>query len=358
MACRPRMVTEMVPNEQSKGSRKSMKSIDEDIRTGNFKRVYLLYGKEHYLIRRYRDKLRNALAAGGDEMNVTVFEGKDVVFGEVIDLAETLPFLAEYRVIILENTGFFKKGQDELAEYVKQIPDTTCLIFVEEQVDKVRKPYKAVAKVGRAVEFGEQKDEVLARWVSGRIRREGKNITRGAYQLFISRTGTDMENIDRELEKLLCYTLDRDVIVPEDVEAVTTEQLSTRIFVLVDAIVEHQPKRALDLFCDLMAQKESPLGILAMLERQFQALLIVKSMSNHGFSQKEIIQKSSMEAWKVQRYIRQARGFSLQQLRQALLDGAEYEEAVKTGRMIDRIALELFITKYSSSGEPTGGGGR
>lgn len=69
-----------------------MKTIDEDIKTGNFKQIYLLYGEEGYLKRQYRDKLRAALAAADDTMNVTAYEGKDINPREVIDLAETLPF--------------------------------------------------------------------------------------------------------------------------------------------------------------------------------------------------------------------------------------------------------------------------
>ena len=65
-----------------------MKTIDEDIKTGNFKQIYLLYGEEGYLKRQYRDKLRAALVAADDTMNVTAYEGKDINPREVIDLAE------------------------------------------------------------------------------------------------------------------------------------------------------------------------------------------------------------------------------------------------------------------------------
>ena len=46
-----------------------MKTIDNDIKTGQFKQIYLLYGEEQYLIRQYRDKLKHALAADDDTMN-------------------------------------------------------------------------------------------------------------------------------------------------------------------------------------------------------------------------------------------------------------------------------------------------
>ena len=239
-----------------------MKSIDQDIKAGTFKKSYLLFGEERYLIRQYRDKLRKALVPEDDTMNFTSFEGDEVNPKEVIDLAETLPFFAERRVILIEKSGLFKKGGDDLADYLPDAPDSTLFLFVEEEVDKRSRLYKAVSKAGSVVVFGGQTDETLAKWVGNRVRREGKNITQGAYELFVSKTGNDMENIDKELEKLICYCMDREAITPEDVEAVTTEQITSRIFTMIDAIADHQQKKALDLYYDLLALKEPPMRIL------------------------------------------------------------------------------------------------
>ena len=87
-----------------------MKSLIEDLKSGQFNKVYLLYGEEAYLKKQYRDKLRNAMISPDDTMNYAYYEGKGVNPKEVIDLAETLPFFAERRLIILENTGFLKNA--------------------------------------------------------------------------------------------------------------------------------------------------------------------------------------------------------------------------------------------------------
>ena len=326
-----------------------MKTIDNDIKRHEFKKVYLLYGEERYLIRQYRNKLKKALADPDDTMNFTSFEGNDINVKEIIDLAETLPFFAERRVIFIEDSKLFKKGGDELGEYLGTMPETTYFVFIEEEVDKRSKLYKAVGKYGNAVEFGKQTDETLMRWIGGRISREGKNITQAAYQSFITKIGTDMQNIEKELEKLLCYTMDKSVIEPEDVEAITTEQISNKVFEMVDAIASHKQKYALDLYYDLLALKEAPMRILFLITRQFQILLTVKVMGNQGFGNKEIATKAGCPEWAVRKYQGQAKAFSLDQIKQAISDGVTYEEAVKTGRMNDQMAVELFIVQYSKS---------
>ena len=325
-----------------------MKTIDNDIKAGDLKQAYLLYGEETYLIRQYRDKLLKSMVPQGDTMNFSAYEGKDINTKEVIDLAETLPFFADYRVILMEGSGLFKSGDEAFAEYLPTAPASTRFLFVESEVDKRSKMYKALCKIGNAVEFVTQTEETLSRWVLGRIRKEGKNITQQAYQLFISKTGTDMENIDRELEKLICYTLDKDTIEPEDVACITTEQTQNKVFEMVDAIASHKQKQALDLYYDLLALREAPMRIMYLITRQFHLLSIVKAMSNQGFGNKDIAAKAGCPEWAVRKYQAQCRSFSLDQLKKAVEEGTEYEEAVKTGRLADQMALELFIVHYSA----------
>ncbi len=327
-----------------------MKTIDQDIKNQTFKNVYLLYGEEAYLKKQYKDKLKAALTQEGDTMNVSSYEGKSINPKEIIDLAETLPFFADRRVILIENSGFLKNSCEDLAVYFSEHPsETTYFLFVEEEVDKRNKLYKTINKIGKTVEFGTQKDELLIRWIVGRLKKEEKNITKDVLQLFMNKTGTDMGNIDRELEKLICYTIGRNVITAEDVEAVTTEQITNKIFEMVNAIAEHEQKKALDLYYDLLTLKEPPMRILFLISRQFQILFHIKDMSGRGFDKNTIASKVGIPPFAVRRNQEQAKGFTLEQLKQAMIDGVELEEAVKTGRMNDKIAVEWLIIKYSAS---------
>ena len=327
-----------------------MKTIDNDIKTGQFKQIYLLYGEEQYLIRQYRDKLKHALAADDDTMNFSAFSGSDINQKEIIDLAETLPFFADRRLILIEDSGLFKKSAEELADYMSFIPETTYFVFAEKEIDKKTKMYKQVKKNGSIVEFPRQNETTLSRWIEGRIilAREQKKITNHTMDLFLSMTGDDMENIDKELEKLLCYTLEKDYIDISDVNAITTEQTENKIFDMIDAVALHQQKKALDLYYDLLALKEAPMRILFLLSSQFQRLMIVKSMTNQGFGNKEIASKAGCPEWAVRKYQSQSRAFSMDQLKQAIRDGVEYETSVKTGHMNDQMAVELFLVQYST----------
>lgn len=325
-----------------------MKTIDNDIKMGQLKNVYLLYGTEDYLKRQYRDKLKHALVEPDDTMNFSAYEGKDINPKELIDLSETLPFFKEKRMILVENSGFFKNSCDDLAEYMSQVPESTCFVFVEEEVDKRSKLFKAATRAGSAVEFETPKEDMLIRWILGRIQREGKKITQSVMQLFLSKTGSDMENIDKELEKLICYTLDKTEISAADVEAICTGQTENKIFEMIDAISAKNQKKALDLYYDLLALKEAPMRILFLIARQFQNLLLIKSMSAKGYPAVSIAKTAEMPSFAVQKNLRQAGAFKINQLKEAIEDCGQAEEDVKTGRMADQLAVELLIVKYSA----------
>lgn len=320
-----------------------MQRIQNDIKSGQFKPAYLLYGEERYLKRQYRDKLKAALCAPDDNMNNHFYEGKNVSVGEIIDLAETLPFLAQRRVIFMDNSGLFKSGGEQMAEYLGAQNESTVLIFTESEVDKRSKLFKALQAKGCAVEFAAQDENTLKRWVAGTLGKEGKKITESTAELFLSKVGTDMENIYTELEKLICYCMDRDVVEPGDVEAVCTTRVSNRIFDMVTAIAEKRQRDALELYYDLLTLKEPPMRILFLIARQCNLLLQARAMKSKGVSNKEIASGLGVPPFAVGKYLSQASRFKSVVLRRALSRCVEAEEAVKTGRMNDVLSVEILI---------------
>lgn len=324
-----------------------MKSLNEDLKTGQLNNVYLLYGEEAYLKKQYKDKLRKAMVSPDDNMNYAYYEGKGININEVIDLAETLPFFAERRLIILEDTGLFKNSSTELADYIKEMPDTTTMIFVESEIDKRGKLYKAVQAKGRAVELGRQDENTLIRWVASTVKHEQKMISENTVRFFLAKVGTDMENIQKELEKLFCYTMDKDSITVQDVEAICATQITNQIFDMVNAVADKKQHKALEYYYDLLALKEPAMRILFLLTRQFKLLLEVKTMDKQGYGRKEIAEKTGINPFVVSKYQVQAKAFSGEKLRRIMEDSVETEEAIKTGHLADTLGVELFIIKYS-----------
>lgn len=325
-----------------------MQTLNQDIKTGEFKQIYLLYGEEAFLKNSYKNRLKEAII-GDDTMNFARFEGKGLDVDELIRLADTMPFFAERRLILVEDSGFFKSASDALVQYLPSMPDTTILLFVETEVDKRNRLYKKVKDMGYAAELNRQDSAQLARWAGGILTREQKKITKHTMELFLSMAGDDMENIRMELEKLISYTLGQDVITDEDVLAVCTVQVTNRIFEMVSAIVNRQPRKAMDLYEDLLTLKEPPMRILFLIARQFNQLLQVKDLMGKGMDKGTIASKLKMQPFVVGKTMPQARQFGREQILSYVEFCVETEEAVKSGRLQDRLAVELLITREYNS---------
>ncbi len=325
-----------------------MQTLNQDIKEKNFKKVYLIFGEEAFLRNYYKNHLREAIT-GSDSMNYNYYEGKGINTNEIISLSDTMPFFADRRLILLEDTGWFKGGQgaEEMSSYVEQIPDTSCLLFVEAEVDKRSRLYKAVKKYGYAAEMGRQDPAWLGRWAAGILAKNGKKITGRTMELFLSKTGEDMEQIGCELEKLISYTLGREVITDSDVEAICITQATGKIFDMVSAISGRQTKRAMELYEDLLTLKEPPMRILFLIARQFNQILQVKELMAGGMEKGAIASRLKLQPFVVGKIMAQAKAFTKPQILSYVNLCVDAEESVKTGKLQDRLAVELLITnKY------------
>ena len=323
-----------------------MKVIKEHIKSGSFKQFYLLYGKEPYLIKLYRDKLREAILDDLDQMNYSRFEGKDINLKEVSDIAQTLPFFSDRRLILLQQSGLFAT-QSELTDILSLAPESTIFIFVEQDVDKRSKAYKFIRDKGNISEMNGLDDKNIKLFIVSLLQPLGKKITQNVADYLLDKTGSDMDSIVNEVEKLISYTLDRDIITIEDIDAVVTAQITGKIFQMMDAIGLKQQEKALSLYYDLLSVREKPSHILFLIMRHFNILLQVKDLSSHGFAQQQITDNVGVPAFTIGKYISQTKNFTVDQLYKFLKIATDIEEKIKTGQIIDKIGVELMIIEFS-----------
>lgn len=326
-----------------------MKRILEDIQNNSFRSVYVLYGQEAYLQKQYRDKLVNALVGEEDTMNIWHVQGKDFSIPQLIDFSETMPFLAERRVVVLEGTGLLKSGGEMLAEYFQELCETTTWILVESECDKRSKLFKAAGKKGLCIEFTVQDETTLKRWILGILKKEQKQITQATLELFLEKAGTDMNIIRSELEKVLCYTLDRSVITSEDVEAVCITRITSHIFEMVDAIGVRDQKKALDLYNELQMLREPPIRILFLIGRHMNILLQVKDLKKRGCDHKTIASNIGVPPFTINKYVKQAELYKTSQLKYALESCIKADESIKNGTLQDKLSVELLIFELTDT---------
>ncbi len=327
-----------------------MKQLAADIKSGQFKNAYLLCGEEQYLKLSYKKQLIKAIA-GDDTMNLVLYEGKNIDINEVIDNADTVPFFAEHKLIVMDSTGLFKGGGEDLAEYMSNIPKSTIFVFVEDDVDKRSKMYKAVKNNGYICEINRQSEQDIAVWAAKIIAHSDKKITKADMSYLIGNVGTNMEVLSQEIEKLISYCLDKPVITKADIEAVCVKQLTVRIFDMIDAISVKNQKKTLDCYYELIAEKEPPMRILFMISRQFNLMLQAKDLSSRGMNRNDIASAMGVQGFIATKCINQSRNFSVADLKMGLAESVRTEELIKSGNMDENIGVEMLLVKYSAKSD-------
>lgn len=366
---------------KQKAENQGMILLRKDIADKTFRKVYLLFGDEDYLVRQYRNELIRAVIGSEDSMNLNIHRSESLDWGVIQDEIMSMPFFAEHRMVVLEDTRLFmsrkaakdaeaadsgeSSGDEDLAAqvaaFIPKIPDSTVVLFVEQpdekkaggkkgriSVDKRGKLYKAVSKTGLAAEFGSMDTQSLSRWVAGRLAGEKIRITSGAMERFLQMTGNDMSHINTETQKLISYAGEGGVIHLNDVEAITSEILEGRVFRMIDLIARHECAAALSLYSDLLQLRESPGMIFALIMKQYDRMMLAKDIMERGGGIPQIMSELKLADWQARQLMGQARYYTLEQVRNLTEECIRIRQLVQSGRMEEQLATELVIIKCSS----------
>ncbi len=324
-----------------------MNTLKEHIKSNKFSPVYLLYGEEDYLMKMYKDNLKMGIIGDDLTMNYSYYEGKNIDVTQVIDTAKTLPFFSDKRLIIIENSNFFET-QNPLSDDLSSFPDSTYIIFVQDKTDKRTKLYKQIKKLGTVSEFKELSERNLGIWVASQLKKDNKKITQNDVNYLLEKTGPSMVNLQNELEKLICFCLDKDVITKEDIDAVCIEQTEGKIFQMIDAITNKEKDIALNYYYDLLELKESPMSIMFLLSRHFKILIQIKDLNKLGFNNSDIGKKAGVNPYFVGKYITQARKVPMNTLKHNLYLCNETDGDIKRGNQTDQLGVEILIIQFAS----------
>lgn len=329
-----------------------MQQLKKLIKDKQIEGIYLFFGEEQYILNAYLDKAIEAAIDDSDiTMNLDVFEGHGISIDKVIDAMDTLPFLGEKRVVVLKNAEIFASKNslkaEQLLAAIDSLPSTTVLFITEEEVDKRTKLYKKLNSVGKSYEFKRLSEDELVQYIAGQLGKQDKKIEKSVARHLIHSVGFDLATVHNELEKLMAYSKEEQIITIEAIDSVCTKSVENRIFDLVDCMGTNKRQHALKLYHDLIVLKEPPTRILFMITRQFRLILQTKLMLDKGNDKKEIASILKIPPFVLEKNIKQAQRFNIKQLKQALGQCLEVEVSMKTGKMDINLGIELLIIKYS-----------
>jgi len=298
-------------------------------------------------------------------LNTTVLDGRSLTLAELHHACDAIPFLAEKRLVIV--TGLLtkltpRKGQKlspaqsdvltSLTDYLPLLPKTTRLVFIEERPLPKRHPIVQLAQdeeVGYVKRFDPPDDRALPRWIKGRVNKHGGEIEPQAIQQLAAVVGNDLRLLDQEIRKLVTYTNGERAITKADVDTLVPYAQAAIVFDLVDALGQRDGRTAAQTLHRLLDAGEHPLGLLAMIVRQFRLLIQVKELKAARASTRDIAGVLKLHPFPTKKLYNQAIHFTAEQLETVYRHLLDTDVAIKSGKIEAEVALDLLVAGLAAT---------
>ena len=342
--------------------KRGINELNKELNDGYIRQLYLLYGSERFLIQDYKARLLSALNCVGDEMNFNTFSGDKISIPELLDTAKTMPFFSERRVVLVEDSGFFKSATEGLLEGLAELPSTTVLIFIEHDkekrdgtekgVDGRNKIFKFFDKAESTFSMDTPDEKDLYTWITSTLSRGGKQVERGVPERLLSGPKRDMQELESEMEKLLSYTLEKEQITVCDVEDICVSPVEDKVFAMIDALSTRDKTKAVLYYSDLLFLRDPIFRIVSLIQRHYQILLRIKQMQSDQTPWGNIARIAGIQPFLVKKYQAQANGYSEKQLQDACAYCFDVNLAVTGGILPDAVALDRLIMQLLAMKKP------
>ena len=331
----------------------SLRELQNIIQAGSPPGLILLYGPESYFVEKGLQAIRNAVVPPENrDFNLTQFHGRDFKAMDVVEQARTFPVFADRRLVIVKNVHEASAGQLEglLAYVVDPVPETVLLLTAE-KIDARRKIFQVLKKTGTAIEFKKIYDNQLPSFVRDLAKSFDVTLTGDALKLFCKRVGTNLVEVQGELEKLVGYLGERDLAEESDVAAIVSGTRIESIFDLTDALGQGDVSTALTLLDRLLAEGQAPLMVLAMMTRHFRQMWKIRELTAQKTPQSELPKRVGVSPYFLKGLMQQANRFNSQHYRQVFSQFLATDLALKSSGSEPRMHLEQLVLEIAALGK-------
>jgi DNA polymerase-3 subunit delta len=327
-----------------------------------------LWGYDDYSIRQALDEIKKSL---GDQamlaVNTVTLDGQQASPEELSVICETVPFLAEKRLVIIngllsrfeprgrrqkqERRGVIKSDEyKSLGVYISKIPESTVLVLIEGRITSSNPLYRDIAGKAVVKSFPLLKENRLKDWIQRHVKENSGSISPGAVELLAKLVGSNLWVMTNEIDKLTSFASERQIELA-DVKAIVSYVQQADVFDMVDAIVESKADTAEQLLQHLMRHGATPSYLLYMLTRQFRMIVRSHELKAQGKPRDEIQNRLGLfSEFVLDRTLEQARRYSLARLKEVYRYLLETDLSIKTGRYDGEFALDILVAELCRQG--------
>lgn len=333
------------------------KQLKAHIRAGEFLPVYVIYGDEDYLKKSYTDLLCEK-AVGKDffDFNYQAFDGKNLDFRAVFDVAIMLPLMSERRCVLVRDAKLDGMSEADfllLSDYLQNPSDSTVLVFLQASKDfsseKAKKVLGLVKKHGAVCELNKRQGNDLIKPLISSAAKQSCVLSVPAANYLVSVVGDDYNTLINEVNKL-CSFVGEGEILKEHIDDVAVKCDAAKIYDLTKFLLQKNFDKAYGVLNILIKQRVEPEYILGTIVSTYVDMYRAKVSLACGKGAEELSEAYGYGrlAFKLKNGARDASRIDISVLRKCLDELAEADRKLKNGRdnastVLEQLMVRLFI---------------
>lgn len=313
--------------------------------------LYLFYGGETFLIDDAVERIiSKAIEPSNRDFNLEIVKGGETTYQEVVNKAQTLPFIGERRVVIVKDIDEIKaQGVERLLEYCSNPSPSACLVLTAAEIDKRSKLYNTLSKKGIVVEFCNVNEKYAGFWITKKVKESGYRMGDDAKEYLLEVVGSRLQRLNMELEKIFTFkNNDRD-ITTDDIRLLVEDTKVEAIFTFTDSIGSKDIDGALKLLSKILNQGEMPVKIIGMIARQLRLILLTKTYREKGIPLSELPSKAGFAPFLLKGYLGQAEKYNAIELKESFFKIQEADIRLKSSDIPEKMILQKLVLDLCSN---------
>ena len=333
--------------------------LKKQIKEGKISNCYLFYGSEDYLKQFYTTKICSKYVVPGSEaFSLRRYDGKENTLDEVLEGANSMPFMSEYCVVIARDfqlDALNNEQKDEFLAFLQNLPETSITIFWMDSIEVSPKTAKwkwvvdSFVKYADAVDFIKPDLKELKKIICAYATKHGCQMSDSTAYYLIELSGDGLNVLFNEVEKACNFAGAGNEITREHIENTVVRSLEAKVFDLSKHILSYNPQKALELLHVLMLQKAEPIDIFGVILMSFVDIYRAKTAVSCGESEKYIAQFYDYrnKEFRLEQGRKYGAKISDEQLRECFDCFAESDRELKNTAQSGELILEKLIVKIS-----------
>jgi DNA polymerase-3 subunit delta len=306
--------------------------------------IIFLYGPDTY---RSRQKLNEIVEhykkIHKSGLNLKIFDLKEKNFENFKEEIQSLPMLAERKLIVLKNASLNKDFREKFLKGIRSFSNSKeIILFYEEGEIPEDIFFNSLKKFGKFQEFKLLENWQLRNWLLKELANYRVKIEKMALEKLIEFVGNDLWRMENEIKKIVAFK-NKGEINLKDVETLIRPKIEIDIFRTIDAIASKNKKIALKLIKAHLERGEKVSYLFSMIKYQFRNLLVIKDLIERKIPFYRFSEETKLHPFVIKKSIELARKFELSKLKMIYQKIFEIDLAIKSGKIEPEIALDLFV---------------